>query len=39
VVDAFVDVLDLRKLGFEGMANSETRGPAYHPSVHLKLYS
>jgi hypothetical protein len=31
-------VLDLRKLGFEGMANSETRGPAYYPFVYLKLH-
>ena len=38
VIDAFVDALDLRKLGFEGMDPAEIGRPAYHPSVHLKLY-
>ena len=38
VIDAFVDALDLRKLGFEGVDPAETGRPAYHPSVHLKLY-
>ena len=38
VIDAFVDALDLRKLGFEGMDPVDIGGPAYHPSVHLKLY-
>jgi transposase len=38
VIDAFVDMLDLRKLGFEGVDLAETGRPAYHPSVHLKLY-
>jgi transposase len=38
VIDAFVDALDLRKLGFEGVDSAETGRPAYHPSVHLKLY-
>jgi transposase len=38
VIDAFVDALDLRKLGFEGMDPAETGRPAYHPSAHLKLY-
>jgi transposase len=28
----------LRKLGFEGVDPAETGRPAYHPSVHLKLY-
>ena len=39
VIDAFVDALDLRKLGFEGVDPAETGRPAYHPSVHLKLYT
>jgi transposase len=38
VIDAFVDALDLRKLGFDGVDPAETGRPAYHPSVHLKLY-
>jgi len=39
VIDAFIDALDLRKLGFEGVDPAETGRPAYHPSVHLKLYT
>jgi len=35
VIDAFVDALDLRKLGFEGMDPADIGRPAYHPSVHL----
>jgi transposase len=38
VIDAFVDALDLRKLSFQGVDPSETGRPAYHQSVHLKLY-
>ena len=38
MIDAFVDALDLRKLGFEGVDPAGTGRPAYHPSVHLKLY-
>lgn len=37
-IDAFVDGLDLRELGFAGLDPAETGRPAYHPSVHLKLY-
>jgi transposase len=37
-IDAFVDGLDLRKLGFAGVDPAATGRPAYHPSVHLKLY-
>ena len=33
VIDAFVDALDLRKLGFEGMDPAEIGRPAYHPSA------
>src|SRR6185295_17783373 len=37
-IDAFVDGLDLGGLGFDGVDAAETGRPAYHPSVHLKLY-
>jgi len=36
--DAFVDVLDLAELEFQGVEPAETGRPAYHPSVLLKLY-
>jgi transposase len=36
--DVFVDALDLRDLGFAGVAPAATGRPAYHPSVLLKLY-
>ena len=38
VVDAFVDELDLRALGFNRAAPASTGRPAYHPAVLLKLY-
>ena len=38
VIDAFVDALDLGKLGFSGAEPAATGRPAYHPSVLLKLY-
>jgi transposase len=38
VVDAFVDELDLRELGFEGMAPAATGRPAFHPATMLTLY-
>ena len=38
VVDAFVDSLNLSRLGFEGVAPEATGRPSYHPSVLLKLY-
>ena len=38
VVDAFVDELDLRSLGFEGDQPAETGRPGYHPGVLLKIY-
>ena len=38
VVDAFVEQLELRSLGFEGMEPELTGRPAYHPSVLLKIY-
>ena len=38
VVEAFVDQLDLREMGFEGVAPEATGRPAYHPGVLLKIY-
>src|SRR5215467_11258377 len=38
VIDAFVDGLDLKKLGFEAVDPLYIGRPGYHPSVHLKLY-
>jgi transposase len=38
VVDAFVDALDLKKLGFEGIVPEVTGRPSYHPSALLRLY-
>jgi transposase len=36
-VDAFVDALDLRTLGFDSVDPSATGRPGYHPGVLLKL--
>ena len=38
VVDAFVENLDLRALGFDGVVAQATGRPAYHPATLLKLY-
>ena len=38
-VDAFVDGLDLRKLGFASIDPLETGRPGYHPAMMLKLYT
>jgi len=38
VIDAFVDGLDLKQLGFETVEPLDIGRPGYHPSVHLKLY-
>jgi transposase len=38
VIDAFVDALDLGKLGFDGVVPEATGRPSYHPSAMLKLY-
>ena len=38
VIDAFVDALDLRDLGFDGVDPAATGRPSYHPSINLKLY-
>jgi transposase len=38
VIDVFVDELDLKGLGFEGMQPEATGRPAYHPASLLKIY-
>jgi transposase len=38
LVEAFVDGLDLKALGFERVEPRETGRPAYHPSTLLKIY-
>jgi transposase len=38
VIDAFVDALDLRALGFDGVMPEAAGRPSYHPAVMLKLY-
>ena len=38
VIEAFIDVLDLSELGFDGMVPAVTGRPAYHPSSMLKIY-
>jgi len=38
VIEAFVDILNLAILGFDGTIPAETGRPSYHPSVLLKIY-
>ena len=38
VIEAFVEQLELREMGFEGVDPEATGRPAYHPSVLLKIY-
>jgi len=38
VVDAFVEALDLGKIGFEDIEPSATGRPGYHPAALRKLY-
>jgi transposase len=38
VIDAFVDMLDLATLGFDGVVPEETGRPSYHPATLLKIY-
>src|SRR6516162_775324 len=38
VIDAFVDGLDLKQLGFETVEPLDMGRPGYHLTVHLKLY-
>jgi transposase len=37
-IDAFVDELNLKALGFDGVEPENTGRPAYHPSTLLKIY-
>ena len=37
-IDAFVDVLELVELGFEGVDPAATGRPSYYPAILLKLY-
>src|SRR5205814_3990255 len=37
--DVFVDALELRDLGFDGVDPADTGRPSSHPSLHLKLYN
>lgn len=38
VIEAYVEQLDLRQMGFEGVDPEATDRPAYHPGVLLKIY-
>src|ERR1700691_3351267 len=38
VIDAFVEELGLKELGFEGAVPAETGRPGYHPATLLKIY-
>ena len=38
VVDAFIEKLDLLRLGFDGVIPQDTGRPSYHPAMMLKLY-
>lgn len=38
VIDVFVDELDLRALGFEGVVPATTGRPSYHPAMMLRVY-
>jgi transposase len=38
VIEAFVEQLDLREMGFESVDPEVTGRPAYHPSALLKIY-
>jgi transposase len=38
VIDAFIEELDLLRLGFAGAQPAATGRPAYHPAVLLKIY-
>lgn len=37
-IDAFVELLDMSKLGFTGADPKATGRPAYHPTTLLKIY-
>jgi len=37
-IDAFVDELDMKELGFDGVVPADTGRPGYHPATLLKMY-
>jgi transposase len=38
IIEAFIDELDLKGLGFEGVVPEATGRPGYHPAALLKIY-
>jgi transposase len=38
VIDAFVEMLNLADIGFDGVIPEETGRPRYHPATMLKTY-
>src|ERR1700720_144551 len=38
VIEAFIDELDLKALGFDGVVPEVTGRPSYHPATLLKIY-
>ena len=38
VIDAFVDILDFKSLGFANMVPKKTGNPPYHPALMLRIY-
>jgi transposase len=38
IIEAFIDELDLKALGFEGVVPEVTGRPGYHPAALLKIY-
>ena len=38
VIDAFVDMLDLKSFGFQHLETKNIGASAYHPAVLLKIY-
>src|SRR5579864_5726483 len=39
IIEAFIDELDLKGLGFEGVVPEATGRPSYHPAALLKIYT
>ena len=38
VIDAFVDILDFKALGFAHLQPKKTGNPPYHPALMLRIY-
>ena len=38
IIEAFIDELDLKALGFDGVVPEVTGRPSYHPATLLKIY-